>query len=187
MFGRNYGGTPGAQEPTQALAWRMRAAQQLVFGEQIGWFNLRLLNEAMPMAFIRQLAWLRWRLRRYFYAGEMARPPKLEGRIPHLRANWEWHASQDNPWVSSDALMCSAWRMLDARSVALLFVNVSDEPIDVSLRWNAADYAATGLAASAVLLDGERDLATRLLPDKCDWALSFPAQQALAIRAEWLP
>ena len=31
---------------------------------------------------LRQVVGMRWQLRLVFYAGEMARPPKLQGRIP---------------------------------------------------------------------------------------------------------
>ncbi len=186
MFGRNYGGTPGGQEPTQALAWRMRAGQQFIYGEQIGWFNLRLVNEAMPMAFIRQVARLRWRLRHYFYAGEMVRPPRLACHMPRLRANWEWYAAKDNPWVTTDALMCSAWRLRSEHSLILLFANVSDEPVTATVRWNAADYGIE-TAATGVLLDDEREILSHSLPDRYEADWMFPAQKALAVRVHWLP
>jgi hypothetical protein len=187
MFGRNYGGTAGMDEPTQALAWRMRAGQQFIYGEQLGWFNMRLVNEALPMGFIRQLARLRWRLRRYFYAGEMARPPKLEGHIPRLRANWEWYAAGDTPWVTTDALMCGAWRMRRENCLVLLFANVSDEPIETTVRWNAADYGIVTSAATGTLLDDEREILSYSLPDRYEGAWTFPAQKALALRVQWLP
>ncbi len=47
MFGRAYGGGE-----TKSLALRMKAGQQLVFGEQIGWIGPEIINEgrALPSA-----------------------------------------------------------------------------------------------------------------------------------------
>jgi len=72
MFGRAYRGGP-----TRRLALRMKAGQQLVYGEQIGWIDAGAVKQADDAAFLRQMAALRHRLRRYFHAGQMARPPKL--------------------------------------------------------------------------------------------------------------
>src|SRR3972149_4841086 len=59
-------------------------------------------------SFLRQLVRLRWRFRRYFYAGRMARPPQLLGDIPTVRADWRW---SNEWWVGTDAVMTGAWRL----------------------------------------------------------------------------
>ena len=93
MFGRAYKGGE-----TKELALRMKAGQQLCFGEQIGWINPNVINananasffplrpdeantpdspptEAQASAlFFRRIVRLRHAFRRYFYAGEMERP-----------------------------------------------------------------------------------------------------------------
>ena len=58
MFGRFYGG--GA---TRNLALRMKAGQQFVFGEQIGWINPSVVEEKPNMDFLRQVVRLRRQLR----------------------------------------------------------------------------------------------------------------------------
>ena len=68
----------------------MVAAQQLVFGEQIGWFNLNALaHPGRSLEFIRRVVQLRHHLRRDCYAGEMGRPPRVTGNIPVLNADWQ--------------------------------------------------------------------------------------------------
>ena len=120
MFGRAYGG--GA---TRDLALRMKAAQQLVFGEQLGWLSPALVNESPSFEFFRRAVGLRWQLRRYFYAGEMARPPKLSGDIPSVTADWQWHGI----WpVTTSALLTGAWRIPAENRLVLLFANVADAP-----------------------------------------------------------
>ena len=88
MFGRAYRGGD-----TRDLALRMKSGQQLVFGEQIGWIDPSVVDQPENAEFLRQVVRLRWQLRRYFYAGEMLRPPRLTGDIPTVRADWQWQDS----------------------------------------------------------------------------------------------
>jgi len=158
MFGRAYRGGP-----TKDLALRMKAAQQLVFGEQIGWLAPDMVLSAkekpapkpsLPAVlepaggveksnaeFFREVVRLRWALKRYFYAGEMARPPKLLGDIPKVTADWQWSGQ----WpVTTDALFSGAWIQPDRQKLVLLFANVADQPLRVRLEFDASQYGLTG-------------------------------------------
>jgi len=132
MFGRAYGGGD-----TRDLALRMKAAQQLVFGEQIGWLNPALVNEPQNAEFFRNAVQLRWALRRYFYAGEMARPPKLIGEMPRVRADWQWSGEW---WVSTDAVLTGAWQLPAEHKLVLFFANVSDTAVAVDLDFDPPAY-----------------------------------------------
>ncbi len=139
MFGRAYRG--GA---TRDLALRMKAGQQLVFGEQLGWLDPGIAKEPENGAFFRQLARLRARFNRYFSAGEMARPPALLGEVPKVKADWQWSGEW---WVSTDAVLTGAWKLPTERRLALFFVNVSDTPVTASFRTGAGwDLPATARA-----------------------------------------
>ncbi len=119
MFGRAYRGGP-----SKDLALRMKAGQQLVFGEQIGWIDPGVIHEAENAAFLKQVVQLRWQLRRYFYAGRMARPPRLLSPAPRVTADWQWSGT----WpVTTDAVMTGAWTLPEERRAVLLMVNVGDE------------------------------------------------------------
>jgi hypothetical protein len=132
MFGRAYRGGP-----SKDLALRMKAGQQLVYGEQIGWLDPDVVHEKGNAEFLRRVVRLRHTLRRYFYAGEMARPPRLQGAIPRVTADWQWSGH----WpVTTDALLAGAWRLPKEKKLVLLLVNVSDEPIQVTLDFDAARY-----------------------------------------------
>jgi hypothetical protein len=120
MFGRAYRGGS-----TKDLALRMKAGQQWVFGEQIGWLDPHVIQERENADFLRQLVRLRWQLRRYFYAGQMLRPPQFDTPAPIVRADWQW---QDQWWVTTDAVLTGAWCLPEEQRVAAMFVNVSDEP-----------------------------------------------------------
>ncbi len=132
MFGRAYRGGP-----TKDLAFRMKAGQQLVFGEQIGWMNPSVVDEPENAAFLKQIVLLRYHYRRFFHAGEMARPPKLNGPVPTVTADWQWHGT----WpVTTPAVMTGAWRIPRENRAVLLFVNVSDQAVATSVRVNPSDY-----------------------------------------------
>ncbi len=84
----------------------MKAAQQLTYGEQIGWLHPNVVNQKENAEFLRDVVRMRYRLRRYFYAGEMLRPPALTGDIPRVRADWQWSGQW---WVETDAVLTGAW------------------------------------------------------------------------------
>jgi hypothetical protein len=148
MFGRSYGGGP-----TRDLALRMRAGQQLVFGEQIGWLAPGVVKEEQNAAFLRQVVHLRRQLAKYFYAGEMARPPRLVGPIPKVRADWQWNGVA---WVTTDAVLTGAWYQSSAKRVVLIFVNVSEAPVTTQVDFDAKPYGfrKSTLRVGALSADG---------------------------------
>src|SRR5574340_598280 len=132
MFGRAYRGGP-----TEDLALRLKAGQQLVFGEQIGWFHPNVIDKPANAELLRNLVRLRWQLRRYFYAGTMGRPPRLLGDIPKVRADWQWSGE----WpVTTDAVLSGAWCLAQDRRAVVLLVNVGEQTITVKADINAAEY-----------------------------------------------
>jgi hypothetical protein len=136
MFGRAYRGGP-----SQDLANRMKAGQQLVFGEQIGWFDPEIIKRPDCGQFIRDCIDLRWTLKKYFYAGRMARPPKLIGLIPKVTADWQWHGQ----WpITTDAIMAGAWRLASEKKAVLLFTNVCDESLSARIEFDPNEYGLPG-------------------------------------------
>ena len=146
MFGRAYGG--GA---TKDLALRMKAAQQLVFGEQIGWIDPGIINEKENAEFFRRVVSIRAQFRRYFYAGEMARPPKLIGNVPTVKADWQWSGAW---WVTNNAVLTGAWQMPKAKRLVMMFANVSDEPVTATVRFDPVAY---GIRARRILCEASPD------------------------------
>ena len=122
IFGRN---NPVGPKKHKALI--MRAGQQLVFGEQIGWISPKVLKEKEPAEFLRKMAQTRYKLIDYFVDGQMLEPPVVEGNIPKITADWEW--GENNPSdITISALQRGAWKANDGRIVSI-FVNVSDKTI----------------------------------------------------------
>jgi hypothetical protein len=132
MFGRAYRGGD-----SQDSAHRMKAGQQLVFGEQIGWFGPEIIERPDSGPFLRDCINLRWRLKKYFHAGQMARPPRLIGEIPNVTADWQWSGE----WpITTPAIMTGAWQLPRDDKVILLFANVSDEAVTTHVEFDAGDY-----------------------------------------------
>jgi len=151
MFGRAYRGGP-----SQDLANRMKAGQQLVFGEQIGWFGPEIIKRPDCGPFLRDCVELRWRLNKYFYAGQMARPPKLIGDIPTVKADWQWHGE----WpIRTKAIIAGAWRLTNEQKVVLLFANVSDDSLSGHIEFDSKEYGLLGkmFQATKVTPTGSQD------------------------------
>lgn len=159
MFGRAYGGGE-----TRNLALRMKAAQQLVFGEQIGWLDPGIIKEKDNADFFRRVVSTRARFHRYFWAGEMARPPKLIGHVPTVSADWQWSGRW---WVTNNAVLTGAWQMPKARRLVMLFANVSDEPVSATVRFDPVAYGirTKRIVCETSLGDGEAS-------EKLTWPIS---------------
>ena len=170
MFGRAYRGGD-----TKDLALRMKAGQQLVFGEQIGWISPNVVNEKDNFAFLRQIVHLRWQLRRYFYAGEMARPPQLIGDIPTVHADWQWSGK----WpVTTDAVLTGAWRLPRDNKLTLLFVNVGDNAVSAKLDFDAAAYGLPGTQLRLVKLTAEETAKLSTVPGAFQREITFQPRSA---------
>lgn len=142
MFGRAYRGGP-----SQDLANRMKAGQQLVFGEQIGWFSPEIIKRPECGQFLRDCIELRWRLKKYFYSGRMAMPPKLNGDIPKVTADWQWHGE----WpITAAAIMAGAWAIENENKTVLLFANVSDKTLSIHVDFDPSQYGLQGKTLQAV-------------------------------------
>lgn len=177
MFGRAYRG--GA---TKDLALRMKAGQQLVFGEQLGWLDPNVVKEKANAKFFRQAAQLRWKFRRYFYAGEMARPPKLDGPLPKVKADWQWSGEW---WVTTDAVLVGAWKLPKEKRMVLLFANVSDESVTASLRLDASAYGVRARKVKCTVTKGGDVAAAQDLAARFEQPVTFAPRQTQAWELSW--
>jgi hypothetical protein len=172
MFGRAYRGGP-----SQDLANRMKAGQQLVFGEQIGWFGPDIIDRPDSGKFLRDCIQLRWRLKEYFYKGHMARPPRLGAEIPTVTADWQWHGE----WpITTDAVMTGAWQIQEAKRVVLLFANVSDSPFASHVEFDLAEYSISDKPLNAVVIRPDGTKATFVIPATGQAQIELAARSILA-------
>ncbi len=172
MFGRSFGGGE-----TKNLALRMKVGQQLVFGEQIGWINPNLAMETDNAEFFKSVVQLRHLLRRYFYAGEMARPPKLVGTVPTVRADWQWGGTA---WVSTDAVLTGAWHQPAQKRLALIFVNVSDQPVTARLDYDGRPYGFSSGEVKLTKITPQGPSDSSPTPPVLQREVAFPPRSAWA-------
>ena len=71
----------------------------------------------------------------------MARPPRLVGSVAKVRADWLWGGVD---WVTTDAVLAGAWHQPVHGRLAVVFVNVSDEPVTVRVDFDARPLGFTG-------------------------------------------
>lgn len=168
--------------PTRDLALRMKASQQLVFGEQIGGITPAVLGETGNAAFLEMIVQARDSVRRYFSEGEMARPPRLAGPLPRVRADWRGSGQE---WVTTDAVLAGAWRLPTEKRLLMLFVNVSDEVIVSQLDWVPADE---GILARRMSCDANEQTLTgnrRHLVARFAQPHTFPALSVQTWELRW--
>lgn len=176
MFGRAYRGGE-----SKDLALRMKAGQQLVFGEQLGWLDPGIVREPENARFFREMAQLRARFNRFFSAGEMARPPRLRGEVPRVKADWQWN----NVWnVTTDAILTGAWRLPREHRLVLIFVNVSDVPVQGIIEPSPEAWGLPMGRSRAHLTSFGR---TAIQPQDfgIGQPVTFPARQGIALEIAW--
>jgi hypothetical protein len=167
-FGRAYRGGETAD-----IAMKMKAGQQLVFGEQIGWLDPGVINQKENAEFLKQVVRLRYQLRRYFYAGEMLRPPCLTGGMPKVKADWQWAGEW---WVTTDSVLTGAWRQ--ENKIVLIFVNVSDKSVSVKVSFDSSEYGIKGkkFTLKSITSEGEASADPSIMNSE----LTLPAYTAQA-------
>ncbi len=177
MFGRAYRGGN-----TKDLALRMKAGQQLVFGEQIGWIDPNIVREEANARFLRQMVRLRWQYRDFFTRGEMARPPKLQGNIPTVRADWQWEGEW---WVSAAAVYTGAWQLPAQKRLVLFFVNVADEPVTATMPFNPSDYGIRARQLRLKQIAEDRPEEVLQVPARFEREITIAPRQAVVWEIGW--
>lgn len=161
MIGRDYraGKTyaertePRMKKTNEPLACRMKAAEALCFGEQIGWFVPTITEEDDKFPFLKDVVHLRNRFRTYFYKGEMCRVPQLDSNVPRVTADWNFY---DSPLISAPALRTGAWKLArngKTASVVVLFANTSSENITASVKLELSEYGIDPKKMSVFRID----------------------------------
>ena len=174
MFGRSYGGGE-----TKDLALRVKAAQQLVFGEQIGWLDPGIIKEKENAEFFKRVVIARSQINRYFYASEMARPPKLIGNVPSLGADWQWSG---HTWITNDVVLTGAWQIPKEKKLVMIFANVSDEPVTATVRFDPAAYGIRAKRFQCEVRQGEETAS-----EKLTWPLSSGKARVFERQAVFKP
>ncbi len=179
LFSRAY--NAGAGTRLDALCAKM--AQQLVYGEQIGWLDPAVAQEAVAGPFLRETIRLRSRFARHFYAGRMARPVMLVGDVPAIRSDWAWYGET---WITTPAVQTGSWLLPGERKLLILFANSSAKPVAAQA---ALDLKGCGIPASGAKLSrvvgADGDPTPAALPASGRLPLELPGRSVEAWVVSW--
>ena len=139
MLGRNTNGYKKQDLPY----FRFHLAQAVLFGQQMGWINADVVDDAEKMSFLKEMTGLRWKFRDFFSHGDMLRPPKLEGENPHFLTDTGMGYSI---MFDAETLLAGAWRRRRDQSVLMMLINVGDTEQEArfAFDWEAAHAAYDG-------------------------------------------
>lgn len=149
MFGRN----SDRVGRTDDLFARYHLAQSLMFGQQLGWINPDVVDNADLLPYLKKIATYRYKYRNYFNEGDMLRPPKLHGNMPVFVTD---SAMGESMMFEGEMLMASAWCRRADGSTLVMLANISDEEADCSFIVPWEEY---GLRPDCLApVDGEGNL-----------------------------
>ncbi len=180
LFGRSYAGN--------TMAWRMKAAESLVYGEQLGWWDWSIIKDPQKMVYIKPLVRFRYHNAPYFYKGEMARPVKMLDPIPSITEDWQW--SGQPTLITTDVIRTGTWRILDyamtqqgktkTLSTLLIFTNMTDKTVKSRIKISLVElgFQESNIQVRKVDSEGKRsELPASILSD----IIEFPPLETWGI------
>ncbi|MEM1212849.1 MAG: DUF6259 domain-containing protein [Planctomycetota bacterium] len=114
----------------RGIAMYPKLAEQLLYGEQLGWFKDSVLRHrrAMLPLFIKKLAHTRHTFLPFFNEGDMLRPLSHDSELLMITGDWGWTYKIED---TTPAVMHSVWGL--GNSAVALFVNTSGQPVSVEM------------------------------------------------------
>ena len=114
----------------RGIAMYPKLAEQLLYGEQLGWFKDSVLRHrrAMLPLFIKKLAHTRHTFLPFFNEGDMLRPLSYDSELLMITGDWGWTYKVED---TTPAVMHSVWGL--GNSAVVLFVNTSGQPVSVEM------------------------------------------------------
>ena len=105
------------------------AAEQMLFGEQIGWFGVATLKRTPPLGlFVKKLAHTRQAFLRFFNEGDMLKPAAWASPVAAVTADWGYSGARI---TTTPALMHAAWQQGDA--IVVIIVNTTPDHVTADL------------------------------------------------------
>lgn len=183
----------GRAYDSNTRAMKMKWAQNLVFGDQPGWFPASFLNDPAKLNYLRPLVRFRYHMIPYFYKGEAARPLELRDPVPTWTENWNLFGKVS--YCTMPVVQTGVRRILDydydsngnriwsserLRSVLLIFTNFSDEDTEsrIDIRWNELGINPDSILIAHIDSEGNR---TSLSIEDLKKKIVFPKNQTWGI------
>ena len=84
-------------------------------------------------------------------------------------------------WVETDAVLVGAWKLPQEGKLALLFVNVSNQPLTATLVFDGKGYGLKGRQLQVTEVTEQGVGRSERLPPSFRKAMRFPAKTAFAL------
>ena len=131
MLGRY---TDGAKRDDDAY-FRYHLAEELLFGQQLGWLNAHVIYNEERMQFLEKIVHARYRYTNIFNEGRLLRPPHVETNIFPVTSSG----------ITMRQVVSGAWQMETPsangqRKTVLFVVNVSKETADAEIHLFPQEY-----------------------------------------------
>jgi len=184
LFGRSYSMT---KDIDPNISIRMKAGQELIFGEQIGWispdtfFNSRVDDKTRN--YFKQVAHVRDKINPYIYAGEMLRPPLLTENNPAITADWVW---QGKSMVTTNSVLTAAWKKYGAHQITFVFTNVSTDSLQLNYPFNPSDYGIpSGDYEIKQWNSSQPNVEKKIQTNKSTFGLTLPGLSSIVWEISW--
>jgi hypothetical protein len=115
--------------------FRYHLAEELLFGQQMGWLNAHVIYNEERMRFLEKLVHARYHYTTLFNEGHILRPPHVESDIPPVTSSG----------ITMRQVVSGVWQMdepdANGRVKTVLFVvNISDRPAQAEIRLFPQEY-----------------------------------------------
>ena len=128
-------GCDGHRIPGSYESFFPKYAEQLCFGEQIGWTEYNAVTYPSPRrGYLKKLAHCRYVLADFLNSSEMQAPLSFALAPEKFTSVW---GVDDRNSCNVDKVLSSVWRHIDGRQL-VMFLNVTGEPQAVEPVWNRA-------------------------------------------------
>ena len=185
QYGRSY--------DSNVRAMLMKWGQELVYGEQLGWFPPEFMQHPDKLNYFRPLIRFRYHNIDFFYKGEGVRPPKLKDPIPAYTEDWNIFGRfslNTVPIVQTGARRIlhydytpngkRIWNSGKVDSALLIFTNYSKENAKsrIELDWKDLGFDPKTVKVERVDSEGVK---TPMSPDDLSKTVEFPPMSTWGI------
>ncbi len=135
------------QSPGDTASFFIKAAEQLVYSEQLGWFTMPDMHDGNKRLFIKKLMHIRYALLDYFNAGSMLKPLDFKEPLPEITT--KWGATNAARMIKTPKVQHSVWQGRNGLKM-ILFVNSVDEPQTFTPKLKMDDGMVIGICREGV-------------------------------------
>lgn len=134
--------TDGAKRDDDDI-FRYFLADSLLYGQQLGWINASIIDHEKRMQFLEKIVKVRYGYTNLFNTGVLMRPPVIQCNVPAV----------ETFGMKLDQVRAGVWKCADGSKTLLFVINLAREVTDVTVAYNAVEYAVVGTGKATLKMD----------------------------------